>query len=176
MKISVLAAFFVSLILLGHPAFAAKIHRHCQAHWEIKFLKVNGDPIAHGPTRRFGHFQARGGCGKIVPNRCRERARERARACMSATWKAPNPADCSTDAITGVNSEFRRVVGDLGGAILWNACCTTPGGTSGSTTVVSVKGITSGDKRCPGSQTFQSERKIFCEAAHKRFGKACGLE
>ena len=175
MKSLILILLAASIAIAAQPA-AAKTTRHCRAHWEIRFLNVNGNVIQHGPHQEFGAFDAEGSCGNTVPNRCRERARVKARACMAATWQRPNPPECNDRALRGRSGEFRRAVGDLGGAILWNACCTRGGDTSRSTVVVSVKGITNGDKGCPGSQTFQSERTVSCALAHERFGKACGRE
>jgi hypothetical protein len=60
------------------PAMA-KITRSCDASY---FWQTTGGTY----SGTFAKFTGKGGCGSIVPNRCRERARDAAMACMPTHW------------------------------------------------------------------------------------------
>lgn len=67
------------LILIGSPVHAANTTRSCDGfyQWETTGGSFGGT---------FGKFAGKGGCGTTVPNRCRERARDAAMACMATHW------------------------------------------------------------------------------------------
>lgn len=133
------------LLLVGRPelAAAADIERSCQARWTLTNKTT-------GATAVLDEFEARAGCGKTVPNRCRSRARDAAHACMSKHWETrfdrKKPAECSSSGITGYG------LPDIKAAVE-NAACSL-GWVQGGDVVVSLSGSTSGDKECGRTKTF----------------------
>lgn len=72
--------------------------RSCKAYYELSFNSVNGQPAS--TVTQLGDFEARRGCGTLVPNRCRRRARDTAVACLTSGWNNRQaltqriPAEC----------------------------------------------------------------------------------
>ena len=66
----------MGLTLLPSASEAGKeITPSCDASYLVKYKKINGVVPQSGGTA-FGNFSATRHCGRTVPNRCRERARE----------------------------------------------------------------------------------------------------
>lgn len=61
------------------PVAAANITRSCDAKY---FWQTTGGTF----SGTFSDFTGKGGCGRTVPNRCRERARDAAMDCMTTHW------------------------------------------------------------------------------------------
>jgi hypothetical protein len=79
---------------------ADTIVRHCDAALEME----QGLPGAGGDRRvTIERFSAGGSCGRSVPNRCRERAHDKAHRCMKAHFrkKSAQPPECRDKAIQG---------------------------------------------------------------------------
>ena len=78
-------------ILIAPPAEA--ITRHCRGAYIVQVVGAPGSP-GNGWQKLFPvpNFSAAGDCGSTVPNRCRERARDRANRCMQEHWTS---AGCS---------------------------------------------------------------------------------
>lgn len=158
------------LVLSAHGA-NSKISRSCTSNWEIKFMSASGSQNVVGKTRKFGQFTTRRGCGNSVPNRCRERARQSAQACMDAHWKGRwnrvTPSQCKGDAFSGYRTtDIKR---DIERAVCCSQVAPAP-----NTSKVAVLGRTSGDKQCPGLLNFTNQYAIDCRAVQQREGKSCG--
>lgn len=168
---------FVVMILcfVGEPN--ADIIRHCSSFYELQYLSINGERIQHGKKIRFGNFDSRGHCGnKFVANRCRERARGHAQACMKEHWKTrwdrTRPEFCTNPrGVEGYNIQ------DIKKELERTACC-SPGVPAAAQShwkevIVALRGVTTGDKKCPGVLTFSTTYKIDCTKVAAGF-KACG--
>jgi len=81
------------LILMGGNA-DANITRSCQAQYTIH---VDSPAAIRGSEFTTGEFSGRGGCGAVVPNRCRDRASEKLMNCFNAQFRNINtvPAECT---------------------------------------------------------------------------------
>jgi hypothetical protein len=194
---------FVVFAALAFPNLAiAKTIRHCKSFYELQFLSINptklknGAPgcsnedfrnnrcennIKSGPKLQFGHFESRGQCGKLVPNRCRERARGHAQDCMKAHWDTRNTnAGIRPSLCTNSKGVEGYTINDIKKRLEFMACCShEKSGTAASSwrkVVVSLRGVTTGDKKCPGVLNFSTTYKIDCTAVANIFGKACGGE
>lgn len=107
-------------ILIAPPAEA--ITRHCRGAYIVEVV-APGSPV-NGWRKLFPvpNLTAAGECGSTVPNRCRERARDRANRCMQQhwddRWSFTTPAICTAAAgVTGYN------IADLKRAIEIAGCC-----------------------------------------------------
>ncbi len=138
------------LSLLWSDAGRADIQRSCHADYYIKFVSVNGMDVApeyRNLQHRFGSLTGTGGCGNMVPNRCRERAYERLKNCVQGWaeglgFDVPKQIDC--DGVTGT-------VSDLQPMVIRAACCAraTPDGRSEYLSVrVDVGANFWGDRNC----------------------------
>ena len=98
----VIALGVLSAIAL--PVWAGNVHRSCKAFYSFHMSQavdannkwlVN---IANVGSVHDSTFSARGGCGSVVPNRCRRRASEAAMKCMEAHARQPasTPAACKS--------------------------------------------------------------------------------
>jgi hypothetical protein len=133
---------------------AEAITRHCRGAYFVQVV-APGSPV-NGWQRLFPHFTAAGECGSTVPNRCRERARDRANNCMQKHWDdrwlRTTPAICT--AAGGVTS---YPIADLKRAIETAACCTpeSPIRNADLDIPLRVSRHSYGDKGCgTGSVTF----------------------
>ncbi|MBU0945456.1 MAG: hypothetical protein KJ804_18785 [Proteobacteria bacterium] len=144
---------------VGH---AANIQRTCQSYYEIERVSsvVSQSRPVMGVEQiiaRFGHFTSTGGCGRNVPNRCRERASNNAQQCMQTHWSIPPGASwfgCSA----GVSSyPIRRDY--LRGAVQDWVCSTF----KVQEMSVRLKAVTTGDKGCPRTSTLADNFRILCD-------------
>lgn len=168
---------FVVTILSFVGVPNADITRHCRSSYELQYLSINGDIIPHGQKIKFGNFDSRGHCGnKFVANRCRERAREHAQACMKEHWKTrwdrTRPELCTNPrGVEGYNMQ------DIKKELELTACCSRSVPATAQShwreVIVALKGLTTGDKKCPGTLTFSTTYKIDCTRVAAGF-KACG--
>lgn len=106
-----------SLLLCANPLWADNIERSCDVNYRLHLGAIQGvgnvpliriaDYIPTPRTADGFHnrwsFTARRGCGRTVPNRCRERASEAAMACMVAHGQSPTkkPDLCTRDGVQG---------------------------------------------------------------------------
>jgi len=103
--------FFVVLFFYN-SAFAVKIKRHCQAYYygSVKNIIFSIDGVTkntyippYSITVYFpdSRFSAEASCGKLVPNRCRKRARNKLLNCTRAHANSPNqlPQLCNPDLV-----------------------------------------------------------------------------
>lgn len=161
-------------VLAWNGPAEAKIVRHCKSAYELQYLSINGDSFPNGKRLRFGDFTSRGGCGNLVPNRCRERARSYAQTCMkthwATRWDRQTPAQCG-----GASGVLGYGTRDLKRDLELRACCTPGAPSSAREVVVALRGVTEGDKRCPGVLEFTRTYRIDCREVAAGF-KACGGE
>jgi len=149
--------------LSPHRALAeTTVERSCDGGYQLSFTRINGEKPAKSSLMEFGKFGARRGCGKSVPNRCRERAREAILTCGERHWgrltEGDAPAQCSGDegirnySVASMQLEVERV-----------ACCATK--TSFDSVQVSVRVYSRGIEACtnggPGRPSdFQVTRSL----------------
>ena len=107
-RATVLPIMLVGLSLIGTDAFAANIKRSCSANYSASVSTITFNSKNVGlpyEAVQVGYisdaFSAEGGCGKLVPNRCRKRARDKLLACARAHANSPNqlPQACSPNNI-----------------------------------------------------------------------------
>lgn len=89
MYIKSILKLYILSILIVPVIVSANISRTCSAHYEITLYIGNTTTLTDKIVITYGSFSAKGGCGKIVPNRCRERARNSAHNCMKEHWDMP---------------------------------------------------------------------------------------
>lgn len=108
-KTTVLLVALLGLSIIGTEVPADNIKRSCKAHyfgWVTRIDSNQGRLNVPMQTISFAfsdhEFSAQGGCGKLVPNRCRKRARNKLLACAKAHVNSPNqpPAECRPNALT----------------------------------------------------------------------------
>lgn len=92
--IFVLFLFFV--VFFAVESADANVTRSCTAKYSIW---VEAPGAIRGSTFDSPDFSGRGGCGAVVPNRCRDRASEKLIACFRAQFRNINsvPAECTSD-------------------------------------------------------------------------------
>lgn len=121
----ILLVAFLGLLTIFPEGFADNIKRSCKANYfgwvtrlETSQTTLNIPLEAIGFELRDNEFSAQGGCGKLVPNRCRRRARNKVLACAKAHVNSPNqpPGECRENAIT------RYPIQNLTSAIKEKAC------------------------------------------------------
>lgn len=154
----------VSFILVADISLAANIQRSCNAYYELERTSAvysRPSPPSLGRERltfQFGNFGAQGSCGRSVPNRCRERARDAAHQCMRYHWANPARSEgwvCADSAI----SNYRLSQPYLRGEIKDWICRSF----RVSRMSVRVKGVTTGDEGCPRSTVLQENFSVSCE-------------
>ena len=150
LKTCALALFFSALSL---PSIA-DITRSCSGNLTMTYLaSSDGTPF---PVRTLDTdgFGASAGCGSFVPDRCRERARNKLQACFSAAIKSLNtlPAECGPAAISGYD------IGRLGATMKRNLC--QQNGWKNTTFDVRVTLNTSGGDYCNSSQSSPGVIKV----------------
>jgi hypothetical protein len=107
--ILLIAVIGLSMVGIGSKVLADNIKRSCKAHyfgWVNRIESSQGSLNIPMQTISFAfsdkEFSAQGGCGKLVPNRCRKRARDKLLACAKAHVKSPNqaPGECRSNDVT----------------------------------------------------------------------------
>jgi hypothetical protein len=108
-KLTLLLISILGLFLFNTNIFAKNIKRTCNAEYSIYMydarvpnttrvlFRINQE--AKGTAvESYRKFTAKGGCGKLVPNRCRKRARNAILDCTRAHAKHPSktPAECNS--------------------------------------------------------------------------------
>lgn len=104
-----------SLLLGASPLLADNIERSCDIRYRLHLGQIQGvtnvrlvsiadfiaTPRAADGLHELWTFTARRGCGRTVPNRCRERASEAAMACMVSHGQSPanKPDACTKDGV-----------------------------------------------------------------------------
>lgn len=107
-KNAVLPVILVGLSIVSSAALASNIKRSCSATYSATVDSVTFNSNTVGlpyDVVQVGSvsdsFSAEGGCGKLVPNRCRKRARDKLLACARAHVKSPGnlPQGCQSNKI-----------------------------------------------------------------------------
>ena len=147
MKTSINVVFLTIALAIACPASADKIVRHCDAAFEME----QNLPRPGGDQRiTIERFSAGGSCGRSEPDRCRERARDKAHRCMRAHFerKSSRPAECRDNAIQGyeLNDLTQRVGAEACGR--YQAACRKAECVS-SKTGIKLYAVTTGDRKCP---------------------------
>jgi hypothetical protein len=108
--ITLLLMVFLGLSIIVTEVLAGNIKRSCNAHYygmvqsisftsdgQLKTLKLPFESLNFSLANY--KMSAQGGCGKLVPNRCRKRARDKLIACTKAHVAAPNqiPTTCGPE-------------------------------------------------------------------------------
>jgi len=105
----ILLVALLGLLAIGTEVFADNIKRSCNAYyfgWVARFESSQGTLNIPMQAINFAlsdkKFIAKGGCGKLVPNRCRKRARDKLLACAKAQVNSPNqpPQECRENTLT----------------------------------------------------------------------------
>jgi len=157
-------SLLICFILAADVSFAANIHRSCQAYYELQINSAvypSPAPPPLGPenlTFQFGNFRAQGACGRSVPNRCRERARNAAHQCMRSHWANPAHSEgwvCTDSSINNYQISRPYLRGEIHDWI-----CRTFRVRSMS---VRVKAVTTGDTGCPYTAVLQENFSVTCE-------------
>lgn len=93
MKYVTLIIFFGATFFFIETAHA-NITRHCKACYRFY---IDSPEAIRGNSFVSPEFSGRGGCGAVVPNRCRDRASEHLIACFRAQFSNPRsiPAECT---------------------------------------------------------------------------------
>jgi hypothetical protein len=108
-KATILLIAVMGLSIIATSVLAGNIKRSCKAQyfaWVDRIESSQGTLNIPMQTISFGfrdkEISAQGGCGKLVPNRCRKRARNKLLACAKAHVKAPNqpPGECREKDVT----------------------------------------------------------------------------
>jgi hypothetical protein len=108
-KAMILLIAVLGLSIIGTDVLADNIKRSCKAQyyaWVDRIESSQGTLNIPMQTISFGfqkkEISAQGGCGKLVPNRCRKRARDKLLACVKAHVKSPNqaPGECREKDVT----------------------------------------------------------------------------
>ena len=107
-KTAVLPIILIGLPLITTDALASNIKRSCSAKYYAMVDKITygsknlGMPYEVVQVGSLSNsFSAQGGCGKLVPNRCRARARNKLLACARAHANSGShlPAACASNKI-----------------------------------------------------------------------------
>ena len=108
-KAIILLIAVLGLSIIGTSVLADNIKRSCKANyfaWVDRIESSQGTLNIPMQTISFAfpekEFIAQGGCGKLVPNRCRKRARDKLLACSKAHVNSPNqaPGECREKDVT----------------------------------------------------------------------------
>jgi len=148
------------------------IERSCKAGYAIYMNDVQDELGRHlaridqgpGPGHAIYDFSARRGCGRTVPNRCRQRASEALMQCMVAHAKAPasTPAACTSEGVqnyrlTNLEKPIQAVVCPHAKEYLGARFSSLPDRYFISTT---VKGFVDGDDGCGGGDSKYVSQNI----------------
>lgn len=125
---------------------SGSITRSCESSYIIDY---NGDKTS------FGTFKATRGCGGLVPNRCRRRARDAAHECMQKHWedkeKSITPLLCQINGVKEYN------IKSLTEEVTKSICLKSD---SGQSKLVSIIGVTSGNKGCGPREKKRQEKQL----------------
>lgn len=124
-RLMILLIVLLGLLAIGTEVFADNIKRSCNAYyfgWVTRIESNQGTLNIPMQAINFAlsdkKFSAQGGCGKLVPNRCRKRARDKLLSCAKAQVNSPNqtPQECRENKLT------RYPIQNLTSAIKEKAC------------------------------------------------------
>ena len=168
--------------MLTPVASAGKVERHCSGYYMMDLVQENGSPVSRGNGYVFGDYSAVGSCGSTVKNRCRERARNKLRACYkdhwNTRWDRTRPESC-----TQAKGVKRYAMQDLKMEMEKSICC-DPDNKGRKSALVDLYGVTHGDNGCGPkivhktfkdaadlrSQTLLSEGyKMSCQAIRENY-------
>lgn len=142
----VLSLGTVALLVAAAPALAKDIVRHCDGEYRMVATLVDGRPPAGNLEWHFGDYAGRGHCGSSVPNRCRERARNKLETCYREHWKVRwdrvRPQACTESG--GVS---RYALADVKSTMEELVCCSDKASKHDEITV-NLYGLSWGNRGC----------------------------
>ncbi len=148
-------------LLLAPTASAGNVERHCSGYYFMDLVQENDAPVSRGNGYTFGDYSAVGSCGSAVKNRCRERARDKLRACYkdhwNTRWDRKTPESC-----TQAKGVKRYAMDDLKKEMERSICC-DPDNRGRKTAQVDLYGVTHGDNGCGPKivhKTFKSSADL----------------
>jgi hypothetical protein len=110
-RMALLLMMFMGFTIIGTKVYAGNIKRSCNAHYYgmVQSISFTSDGVTKTLNLPFETLNfrlsdytmsAQGGCGKLVPNRCRKRARDKLLTCTREHVASPNqlPTACGPDA------------------------------------------------------------------------------
>lgn len=127
-------------------ASAGNVTRHCDGWYYMDVVKENDTPVSRGTSYSLGDFSGEGSCGSTVKNRCRERARDKLRACYKAHWQVRWDRE-RPEACTQSKGVQRYAIDDIKKQMEVQVCC-DPDAAGRNSAVVDLYGVTSGDNGC----------------------------
>lgn len=157
-------SLLIGFLLVADVSLAGNIQRSCRAYYELERTSATYPkpvPPPLGPERltfQFGDFGSHGSCGKSVPNRCRERARNAAHQCMRSHWANPARSEgwvCADSAISNYQLPRPYLRGEVQDWICRSFRV--------SSMSVRVKAVTTGDTGCDQTAVLQENFSVNCE-------------
>lgn len=140
---------FVAFIMADaalNPA-AARIKRSCNAEWVV---------TAGSGQASIATFWSRSSCPNSQPNKCRQRARDKAWRCLDAAMTIGSSLStillCSPDRVNGLSANERSL--NIRSQALRLVCCTNQFGVNPTPAFLSVWGHTFGNKGCGYKNPF----------------------
>ncbi len=140
------------------------IQRSCSAYYEftvreLAFRSRQMPPDIRTSTLvRFGNFSAAGSCGRSVPNRCRQRARSAAHACMQSHWS--NPPNMEGLVCPDIPNYPLRAYGLYLQGTFHDLICRT---FRADEVIVDLSAVTVGEKDCGQQATLARGYRVICE-------------
>jgi agmatine/peptidylarginine deiminase len=89
-RLAFIVGLLAALLRPAPEAAAREIVRHCEGRYYMASTLLDGLPESSDRPRlywNFGRFTGAGHCGAAVPDRCRERAKDKLVACFREHWK-----------------------------------------------------------------------------------------
>lgn len=169
---AVMTGVIGGLMFVAGAAGADDIERSCNGDYRLLVDKVNNaqgdwlysisDDIGTGLENRF---TARRGCGRTVPNRCRQRANEALMQCMQAHAKNPTlaPEECRSNGVRGYPvSNLEKLAKEKACTYVLKSSKINPGYLPrGYTVSLNIKGKVSGDEGCGGGNQRETVAELL---------------
>ena len=160
MKIYFIYTIISISILLPSTSFAGKITRSCTGTIEVVTRTVPNYEVFKSPS-----FTGKGRCGRLVPNRCRERAAENLKRCVNSHWlsKVVNGAQLKPKECTTEDRVYNYPYVNFRSELEKSACDYFKEDDTGDGIIrVNVRLTTSGKSGCIGGMVRATNHRINC--------------